>query len=43
MGVPGVCDIQGGDELTVEMHQQLGDRKCGNEAIGGRHFGPVMI
>ncbi|KAF2428700.1 glycoside hydrolase family 61 protein [Tothia fuscella] len=42
-GVPGVCDISAGDKLTVEMHQQLGDRKCANEAIGGRHFGPVMI
>lgn len=25
------------------MHQQPGDRSCDNEAIGGNHFGPVMI
>jgi len=42
-GVPGLCNVQAGDSLMVEMHQQLNDRKCGNEAIGGRHFGPVMI
>jgi len=31
-----------GDQLTVEMHQQPGDRSCANEAIGGDHFGPVQ-
>jgi len=43
VGVPGICDAQAGANLTVEMHQQPNDRKCSNEAIGGRHFGPVMI
>jgi len=27
----------------VEMHQQPNDYSCKSEAIGGRHFGPVMI
>jgi cellulase len=42
-GVPGLCEINAGDTLTVEMHQQPGDRNCKHEAIGGRHFGPVMV
>lgn len=25
------------------MHQQTNDRSCSTEAIGGNHFGPVMI
>jgi lytic cellulose monooxygenase (C1-hydroxylating) len=25
------------------MHQQKGDRSCTSEAIGGRHFGPVIV
>ena len=25
------------------MHQQAGDRSCGSEAIGGQHYGPIMI
>lgn len=29
--------------MSVEMHQQSGDRDCGTEAIGGNHFGPVMV
>lgn len=29
--------------MTVEMHQQPGDRSCSNEAIGGAHYGPVMV
>jgi lytic cellulose monooxygenase (C1-hydroxylating) len=32
-----------GGTLTVEMHQQPGDRDCDTEAIGGNHYGPVMI
>lgn len=28
---------------TVEMHQQPGDRSCSNEAIGGAHYGPVLV
>ncbi|KAK7676808.1 hypothetical protein QCA50_020214 [Cerrena zonata] len=39
----GVCSANAGDELTVEMHQQPGDRSCANEAIGGDHYGPVII
>ncbi|KAK7704066.1 hypothetical protein SLS57_010655 [Botryosphaeria dothidea] len=37
------CSVAAGDSLTVEMHQQPNDRSCDNEAIGGNHFGPVMI
>jgi cellulase len=25
------------------MHAQMNDRSCANEAIGGNHFGPVMV
>ncbi|KAL1960749.1 hypothetical protein VTO42DRAFT_6579 [Malbranchea cinnamomea] len=25
------------------MHQQPGDRSCDNEAIGGNHWGPVLV
>lgn len=25
------------------MHQQPGDRSCANEAIGGAHYGPVIL
>ena len=25
------------------MHAQPGDRSCANEAIGGNHFGPVLV
>ena len=32
-----------GDEVTVEMHQQPGDRSCANEAIGGDHYGPINV
>jgi hypothetical protein len=32
-----------GSNVTVEMHQQPGDRSCANEAIGGNHYGPVII
>ncbi|OCL08623.1 lytic polysaccharide monooxygenase [Glonium stellatum] len=42
-GVSGVCDVAAGETLTVEMHQQPGDRSCSNPAIGGNHYGPVMI
>ncbi|KAG5637799.1 hypothetical protein H0H81_003191 [Sphagnurus paluster] len=34
---------QTGDDVTVEMHQQPGDRACRNEAIGGNHYGPVLV
>ncbi|EJD52178.1 hypothetical protein AURDEDRAFT_199593 [Auricularia subglabra TFB-10046 SS5] len=39
----GTCAVKAGDSITVEMHQQPGDRSCANEAIGGDHFGPVMV
>lgn len=29
--------------MTVEMHQQPGQRQCSSEAIGGNHFGPVLV
>jgi cellulase len=29
--------------VTIEMHQQAGDRSCSNEAIGGAHYGPVLV
>lgn len=25
------------------MHQQPGQRDCGTEALGGNHYGPVMV
>jgi len=37
------CPVQAGDTVTVEMHQQANDRSCANEAIGGAHYGPVMV
>jgi len=40
---PNVCSIKPGDKVTVEMHQQPGQRSCANEAIGGNHFGPVLV
>ncbi|KAF8892332.1 glycoside hydrolase family 61 protein [Gymnopilus junonius] len=40
---PNLCPVQAGDVITVEMHQQPGDRSCANEAIGGDHYGPVQI
>jgi cellulase len=43
VGVPGVCSVQAGDTIAVQMHQQPNDHACKPEAIGGRHFGPVMI
>ncbi|GAB1319939.1 hypothetical protein MFIFM68171_10149 [Madurella fahalii] len=42
-GVSGICEATAGDSFTVEMHQQPNDRSCGTEAIGGNHFGPVMV
>jgi lytic cellulose monooxygenase (C1-hydroxylating) len=29
--------------VTVEMHQQPGDRDCTTQAIGGNHYGPVLV
>ncbi|KAI1084062.1 lytic polysaccharide monooxygenase [Whalleya microplaca] len=42
-GVSGKCAVQAGSTVTVEMHQQPGDRSCGSEAIGGAHYGPVNV
>lgn len=39
----GVCSVTAGDAVTVEMHQQPNDRSCANEAIGGNHYGPVIV
>ncbi|KAH9897270.1 glycoside hydrolase family 61 protein [Xylariomycetidae sp. FL2044] len=39
----GSCSVAAGDTVTIEMHQQPGDRSCTNEALGGNHFGPVMV
>ncbi|KAL6708720.1 hypothetical protein ACN47E_002416 [Coniothyrium glycines] len=37
------CSVAAGGTVTVEMHQQNGDRSCSNEAIGGAHYGPVLV
>ncbi|KAK2753163.1 hypothetical protein FQN54_007989 [Arachnomyces sp. PD_36] len=42
-GVAKVCSAPTGSKMTVEMHAQPGDRSCSNEALGGNHFGPVMV
>ena len=34
---------EAGDEITVEMHQHPRDRSCANEAIGGAHYGPMIV
>ncbi|KAH8151885.1 uncharacterized protein LAJ45_03878 [Morchella importuna] len=41
-GVAGVCTVPAGGTVTIEMHQQPGDRTCTTEAIGGNHDGPVI-
>ncbi|EHL03569.1 putative endo-beta-1,4-glucanase D [Glarea lozoyensis 74030] len=41
--VTPLCTVPAGGTITVEMHAQPGDRVCTKEAIGGNHFGPVMI
>jgi cellulase len=32
-----------GQEMIVEMHQQPNQRECTTEAIGGAHYGPVLV
>lgn len=32
-----------GSPVSVEMHQQPGQRDCSNEALGGNHYGPVYV
>ena len=44
--VAGRCAVKAGDTVSVEMHQQTGDRSCTLStlqppAIGGAHWGPV--
>ncbi|KAI1146791.1 carbohydrate-binding module family 1 protein [Nemania diffusa] len=41
--VTGKCAVPAGSTVTVEMHQQPGDRSCASDAIGGDHFGPVAV
>ncbi|KAK3937578.1 glycosyl hydrolase family 61-domain-containing protein [Diplogelasinospora grovesii] len=41
--VSGKCAVNAGSTVTVEMHQQPGDRSCSQEAIGGAHWGPVQV
>ncbi|KAI2629304.1 lytic polysaccharide monooxygenase [Hypomontagnella submonticulosa] len=41
--VPGKCAVDAGSTVTVEIHQQPGDRTCSAEAIGGAHYGPVQV
>ncbi|KAJ7594891.1 glycosyl hydrolase family 61-domain-containing protein [Mycena floridula] len=40
---PGLCTVAAGSQVSVEMHQQPGDRTCTTEAIGGNHDGPTII
>jgi lytic cellulose monooxygenase (C1-hydroxylating) len=35
--------VTAGQTISVEMHSQPGDRACGSQAIGGNHFGPVIV
>ncbi|KAF3156423.1 hypothetical protein TWF225_008742 [Orbilia oligospora] len=42
-GIASKCGVKAGDQVTVEMHQQIGDRSCTMEGIGGAHWGPVMV
>ncbi|KAI1143137.1 glycoside hydrolase family 61 protein [Hypoxylon sp. FL0543] len=37
------CSVPAGGTVTVEMHQQPNDRDCSKEALGGNHFGPVLV
>jgi cellulase len=35
--------FKAGQNITVEMHAQPNDRSCTNQALGGNHFGPVLV
>jgi cellulase len=37
------CNSHGQSPLTPSSKKQPGDRSCGSEAIGGAHYGPVMV
>ena len=39
----GKCSVAAEDQVTVEIHQQPGDRSCKNEAIGGAHYDPATV
>ncbi|KAK3322692.1 glycoside hydrolase family 61 protein [Apodospora peruviana] len=41
--VAGKCPVKAGSTVTVEMHQQPSGRTCTEEAIGGAHYGPLMV
>jgi len=41
--VATLCDVVAGTNAIVEMHAQPGDRSCANQAIGGNHYGPVLV
>ncbi|ROV96455.1 hypothetical protein VSDG_05498 [Cytospora chrysosperma] len=41
--VTAKCSVTAGSTVTVEMHQQPNDRSASNEAIGGAHYGPVLV
>ena len=41
--VASKCSAAPGSTVTIEMHQQPGDRSCASEAIGGAHYGPVLV
>ncbi|KAI1103491.1 glycoside hydrolase [Jackrogersella minutella] len=41
--VSAKCSVAAGSSVTVEIHQQPGDRTCSAEAIGGAHYGPVQV
>ncbi|KAF3904499.1 Endoglucanase-4 [Arthrobotrys entomopaga] len=41
--VANKCGVNAGDVVTIEMHQQIGDRTCSVEGIGGAHWGPIMV
>jgi len=38
-----VCEVAAGSALTVEMHAQPNERSCSQPAIGGNHYGPVLV
>ncbi|KAF8865836.1 hypothetical protein BDZ45DRAFT_796088 [Acephala macrosclerotiorum] len=38
-----ICPVTAGRNITVEIHAQPGDRSCTNLAIGGNHYGPVIV
>jgi len=37
------CGLKAGDTVTIEVHQQNGERSCGTLAIGGSHWGPIIV